>query len=405
MIERYLKAPIAEHIKKFRQMIFLTGPRQVGKTTLAKSLLGSVVDGVNYLNWDLAAHRRLLTTGIFQGKVDLGEPGRKLMVFDEIHKYPRWKNALKGLFDRYEPHTRWVITGSAALNIFRKGQDSLIGRSFVYHLFPLSVAEAAGLGNPIMPEGFAASDLAGNEVPDAVLTRLLEFGGFPEPFLKEDGAFLKRWRSSRLERLVNQDLASTEHIRNLPILEHLMFMLPSRTGNPLSINGLRENLEVHHATVSHWIDLLERIFYGFRLRPFSGKIERALKKEAKWYLWDWTEVEDPGIRFENLVAVHLLKYVQYINDLGLGKIDIFYLRDKQKREVDFMLTTGGKPLMLIECKLNEESPAESLVYYAKRLGVPRAVQLLRADIAPQSKTVNGAKISILPAGRFLSNLV
>lgn len=388
-------------------MVFLTGPRQVGKTTLAQSFLNPIKSGLNYLNWDVASHRKWLTTQLFAGKQRLDGAEQAIAVFDEIHKYPRWKNAVKGLFDTSEPHTHWIVTGSALLNVYRRGQDSLLGRHFTYHLAPFSVAELAAAGRPVpslaelMQRVFASPSPAATDA----CTTLTRFGGFPEPLFRADQSFLVRWRRTRLDRLINQDLAVTETLRHLPLVEQLMFLLPERVGSPLSLNSLREDLEVHFATVRHWMNLLERVFYGFSLRPFSQRRGRLLKKEAKWYLWDWTEINDPAIRFENLVAVHLRKYVDYLNDLGLGELTLHYVRDKEKREVDFLLCERNRPQLLLECKRTDTTVSRSLVPLARLLGVRRALQLVERGATMRERTEEGVRIQVCPAAAVLECLV
>ncbi|MBU4484482.1 ATP-binding protein [bacterium] len=407
MINRYLEGVITQHLKEYRQMAFITGPRQVGKTTLAKGLISNLEPTVNYFNWDIIEHRKILLKEVFHGKIDFKDDRKKIVVFDEIHKYPRWKNTLKGLFDKNEPNTHWVVTGSAALDVYRKGQDSLLGRCFNYHLSPLSVAEVIGRNIESMSVEEIATRKFEKPSKDMIDTfsTLINFGGFPEPFLKGEKTFLAKWRRTRLERIINQDLSKTEHLKNLPLVENLMFLLPERVGSPLSLNSLREDLEVHHATVKHWIQLLERVFYGFRIYPYSGRLSRTLKKEPKWYLWDWTEIVDEGFRFENMVAVHLLKYVNYINDTGLGNLSLHYIRDKEKREVDFLICKDRKPEVLIECKLKDKVAHDALVHYANVLHTKRAIQLIAGNCDLSSIKKGHAVIEIIPAPSFLMALV
>ena len=390
-------------------MIFLVGPRQVGKTTLAKSFLTPPLPGITYFNWDNTDDRKRLSTQVIPGKLRLDAPNQAVIVFDEFHKYPHWKNALKGLFDLYEPHTHWIVTGSAALNVYRKGQDSLLGRSFTYHLAPFSVAELLNLTPPLSATPVEhllemTPSRAGKEADDA-FTHLMQWSGFPEPLFKASPQFLIQWRRSRLDRLINQDLAAIENLRNLSLVETLMFLLPAKVGSPLSIASLREDLNVHFATVKHWLTLLEHVFYGFSLSPYTGNMARALKKERKWYLWDWTELDTPGLRFENLVAVHLWKYVNFVNDTGLGDLSLHYLRDKEKHEIDFIICNKQKPILAIECKNRDQTPSSALAYYGKRLTIPRLIQLVAEPIDPIKVSTNGVTIDLLSAADFLKELV
>lgn len=409
MIKRYLYSTIYDHLNSLRQMAFLVGPRQVGKTTLAKGLISQIVEGTNYFNWDIPEQKKILMSQIFTGKLSLEGDEKRIIVFDEIHKYPRWKNAMKGLFDKYEPNAHWIVTGSALLNIFKKGQDSLLGRSFTYNLAPFSVAE---ISNPEGPKINTVDDLiagifskAGEESQD-IYERLSEFSGFPEPYSSGNKEFLTKWRMARLDKLINQDLAGTENLRNLPLVENLMYLLPDRVGSPLSLNSLREDLDVHFATVKHWLELLERTFYGFMIRPFSKKLARGLKKEGKWYLWDWTEISDSGNRFENLIAVHLIKYVNFMNDTGRDSLVLHYIRDKEKREVDFVITRKNIPLILIECKHGDETPHRHLAYFAEKFKIKRALQLVSCEIEPRRfVSKKDVTIDIVSAASFLNQLV
>ncbi|MBI2335183.1 MAG: ATP-binding protein [Deltaproteobacteria bacterium] len=408
---RYLYPPLNKHLTNYRQMVFLVGPRQVGKTTLAKTLLGKTfVEGKTYFNWDMMSHRRWLTTQIFTGNYDLS--GNTRIVFDEIHKFKRWKNTLKGLFDKHEPNTHWIVTGSAAVNVYRKGQDSLLGRHFTYHLFPFTLAEALQNDEikPLKIEQWTSRHFEQAPTPSkenqALFIQLLNKSGFPESFFSKDKSISKRWQTNRLDQLINQDLAQTENLRNLSLVENLMFLLPTRVGSPLSINSLREDLEVHHATVKYWLDLLERVFYGFRIYPYAEKLNRALKKEPKWYLWDYTEVEDMAIRFENMVALHLLKYVYYLNELGEDSLNLNYLRDKEKREVDFVICRKRKPLVLIEVKYSNGNPSPHLFYFMEKLGLNHAFQLVAdGNLPTRNYHKQQRSITVLPAASFLARLV
>lgn len=409
MGNRYLEHPLNEHLQKLRQMVFITGPRQCGKTTLAKKLLGEVFPKENYFNWDLPDHRKFLLTQIFPGHFRLDQENQKRICFDEIHKYKRWKNTLKGLFDHYEPkHSHWIVTGSALLNVYRRGQDSLLGRHFTYHLFPFSIAECASgtkkdqnsLGD-ILKYEFTSPATALADYQESIL----ELTGFPEPLFSGSKSFLSRWRTNRLDRLIQQDLMQTEQIKNLSLVENLVALLPSRVGNPLSINSLREDLEVHFTTVKHWIDLLERIFYLFRIRCYSKKLPRLMKKESKIYLWDWSEIEEPGLRFENMVAMHLLKFVFFQNDLGLADLSLHYLKDRYQREVDFLICDQKKPVCAIECKLSDTNPSPQLIYFARALGISKCFLVVKNLKSPKTLNLDHIQIEVVPSASFLGLLV
>jgi len=405
---RYLYSALESHLNKLRQMIFLVGPRQVGKTTLAKSLLTNPDPGINYFNWDFPEHRKVLLSKVFSGSRDI-LPQKSRLVFDEIHKYSHWKNTLKGLFDVNEPDTHWIITGSAMLNVHRKGQDSMLGRYFLYHLFPFSVAEMVSdsIRDKVPLPSQLTLDCFTSPTKESLehLLQLMHFSGFPEPLFQEGEDFLPRWRANRLDRLINQDLAATENLRNLSLVEKLVYLLPERVGSPLSINSLREDIQVHFQTVKHWLELLERVFYGFFVLPWSKKNSRMLNKEAKWYLWDWSEITDEGNRFENLIAVHLLKYVRYVNDMGLGELSLHYVRDKEKRESDFLVCQDRKPVMLVECKKGKGPLDASLSYFAESLDVGLVYQVSLEETEARVFERKKRTIAILPAASFLNVLV
>lgn len=207
-----------------------------------------------------------------------------------------------------------------------------------------------------------------------------------------------------MDRLVNQYLATTGALHNLSAIEHLIFLLPDRVGSPLSVSNLREDLEVNYATVKHWLELLERVFYGFPVRTFTLKSSRMLKKEYKWYLWDWTEIKEAGPRFENAVAVHLLKYINYINDCGIDKLSMHYIRDSEKREVDFVICRNREPYILIECRKGVKEISKHLIYYSGKLKIRRALQLVHQSIEPYSYIEKGIKVEVASAASFLKLL-
>lgn len=358
---------ISETLKEFAEekIVLLSGPRQVGKTTLAKEWL-SKQNGL-YLNWDVAEEREQILSRKY-----LCSPDLENLVLDEFHKYGRWKGYLKGLYDKYIEQFKIVVTGSARLNFFRKGGESLFGRHELLRLHPFSVGECIHGKMLAPPEDWLEPEI---KKSDAHLWSQLERrSGFPEPFFKDLDLHHRRWSRRRREQLIKEDLRDLSQIRDLSLVEQLMLLLPERVGSPLSINALREDLQVAHDTLSNWLDILDALYVSFRISPYFKKLNRSLKKEQKLYLWDWSQVSSPGSRFENMVASHLLKAVHAWTDHGYGDFNLHYWRDKQKNEVDFILTESSKPVAIFECKMTDDVPSKSLLYLSKTLKVP-AIQL------------------------------
>jgi hypothetical protein len=357
-IRRYLQ-PTLDRVLAGGKMAFVGGPRQVGKTTLALHLLGPRATPKHpaYFNWDdprAAARLRRL-------ELPAGEP---LLVFDEIHKYARWRNLVKGIHDVEKAERRILVTGSARLDYYRKGGDSLANRYRYFRLHPLSLRElGAGAGK------------------DAVAA-LLQFGGFPEPFVRQDAAEHRIWQRDRISRVVREDLRDLERVREVSLVEHLVDLLPARVGSPLSVNNLSGDLAVDHKTVERWLQILENMYVCFRIAPFGAPRIRAVKKEQKLYLWDWSSVEEPGARFENLVAAQLLKYCHWIEDTEGHAMELRYLRDTDRREVDFVVVQKRKPMFAVECKLSDRSPDRALAYFAERTRINRFYQAGPVTVLP-----------------------
>ncbi len=362
--ERYLSSPIVEDLKA--KMVFVGGPRQVGKTTLARILVGAQFRETVYFNWDNKAERKQIMAAQWPGAAEL-------IILDEIHKFTGWKRFIKGEYDVHKDKYRFLVTGSARLDIYRKGGDSLQGRYHYYRMHPFTLAELAKEKSPIEP----FKELPIDAVHHQELATLERFGGFPEPLFSQNDRTLRRWHSERNERLFREDIRDTEMIRELGKMQVLSDMLPSKVGALLSINNMREDLEVSHRAVSHWLDILESFYYHFRVYPFSRTSFRALKKVPKLYLWDWSEVEDEAARFENLVGSHLLKLVHWLHDHEGFKTRLYFLRDTSKREVDFLVTVEGKPWFAVEVKLNDDSLAPNLRYFREKLNIPFAYQVLK----------------------------
>jgi predicted AAA+ superfamily ATPase len=369
-VERYLAPQVERDLR--RKMVFVGGARQVGKTTLALSLLES---DEGYLSWDVPEHRERIL------KREL--PDAATWAFDELHKYRLWRGFLKGLYDRPGRKARILVTGSARLDLYRHGGDSLQGRYHYLRLHPFSAAEL---------DLRTSSDLID----------LLELGGFPEPFLSGSRTDAKRWSREYRTRLIREDVVSLERVSDLDRLELLMLRLPDLVGSPLSLNGLREDLQVSHKTVSRWLDIYERLYAIFRLSPFGAPKLRAVKKERKHYHADWTVVPDAAARFENLVAGHLLKWVHFEQDTAGRDLDLLYFRDVDGREVDFVVTERRRPVRLIECKWGDADIGRGLVYLNERFPGAEAVQI-HATGKKDYETERG--IRVLPALKYLRTLV
>ena len=379
---RYIARTVAGALAD-RKMAFIVGPRQVGKTTFAKSLLQDPSAG--YFTWDLETHRRR----ILRDPANFWVPGREpRIVLDEIHKYPRWKRLVKGLYDLRVNDVEIIVTGSGRLDVYQKGGDSLLGRFVLSRLHPFTVGEllANGAQSVPTPVDFAAHLGSRETVSGATeaLGNIERFTGFPEPLHAGRVAKLRLWRRTRREMVLREDLRDLTRIRELGLIDQLAELLPERVGSSLSVNALREDLGVAFDTVKGWLEALQRLYYLFELRPYAGKLARTLRREAKVYLFDHTMIENDGARFENVVALHFRKLVDAWNDRGDGDFALWYVRDKERREVDFLITDGRKPWLLAETKLGADAVSPALRHYRKQFNVPHAVQIVRADIPTHS---------------------
>ncbi|MCM2277726.1 MAG: ATP-binding protein [Oligoflexia bacterium] len=354
---RYLQKQIQLDLAK--KMVFLGGPRQVGKTTVGLQLLhktrGSELPGrehAAYLNWDVPASRDQILRGEFPGD-------QKLIVLDEIHKFSRWRNLLKGFFDQYQGKKSFLVSGSARLDYYNRGGDSLQGRYHYLRLHPLSLRELSGQGVP----------------SSGVVKDLLEFGGFPEPFFGKDKVEWRRWQRERADRVVQEDLRDLERVQDVALIRLLVDALPERVGSPLSVNKLALALEVSHPTLKRYLEILENLYVAYRISPFGGPKIRAVKKEQKLYLWDWSTVEDEGARFENLMASQLLKYCHFREDTEGYRMELRYLRDTDGREVDFVVLQDRKPVFAVECKAGDRQLSSHIRYFRERTRIPRFYQV------------------------------
>ena len=391
---------LSEHLAKQRQMAFISGPRQVGKTTTCRTHANT------YINWDNIDDRQAILTGpaklIDQFQLDRLSRRPPVIIFDELHKYPRWKQFLKGFFDTYADQLRIMVTGSSRMDVYRRGGDSLMGRYFLYRMHPFSVAETLTQDLPDEKQIIRQP----KKVSPANFDALWRHGGYPEPFLKRDMRFSRRWQSLRLEQLVREDIRDLTQIQQLDQLELLVKLLAERSAHQLIYANLANSVRVSIDTARRWIDALVSLHLGFLIRPWFKNVSRSLRKEPKWFLRDWASIKDPGDKAETFVACHLLKAVEGWNDMGLGMFELGYLRDKQKREVDFLVARDGKPWFLVEVKQHSESISPALRYFQQQLSAPLAFQVvLDADyVDADCFTKIGAPI-VVPARTFLSQLL
>ena len=371
---RYLLHPIQQDLLK--KMVFIGGPRQVGKTTLAVHCFTSPPYNENhpgYLNWDRKDHR----TRLLREQIPEEQP---VVVLDEIHKFARWRGLIKGFYDTRKSAQKFIVTGSARLDYYRKGGDSLQGRYRYYRLHPFSLRELDATA------------------PASFIEPLLRFGGFPEPLLAATDQKHRRWQKDHLDRIIQEDLRDLEKIREISLMELLLDHLPRCVGSPLSIKSLSELLQVHHDSVNRWIAILERLYVCFRISPYGAAKIRAVKKEKKLYFWDWSQVPEGGFRLENMVASHLLKYCHWLEDTQGYRMELRYLRDTDKREVDFVVLKDKKPEFAVECKTGQETISPSLAYFAARVSIPAFYQI---HLGTKRYVHAATGIHVLPFSEFV----
>lgn len=401
-MRRIYQELLSAHLSKLRQMIFLMGPRQVGKTTLSLEVAKESLHHF-YFNWDNPAERLLFLKGseaIAQqaGLQELSET-KPVLIFDEIHKFGKWKNFLKGFFDHYERVAKIIVTGSAKLNIYKKGGDSLMGRYFYYRIHPLSVAE-------IVSPHVIEEEIRKNPLPisEEDWVALLEHGGFPEPFVQRSKAFSHRLQSIRKEQLFREDIRDGTRIQELAQIELLADLLQKQASQSMDYHSLSQKVGVSIDTIRRWVQVLKSFYYCFSIQPWSKNISRSLLKEPKLYLWDWSLVAEEGHRNENLVASHLLKAVHFWTDRGLGEFGLYYLRTKDKIETDFVVIKNGKPWFLVEVKTKATGLSPALYRFQEETKAPHAFQVT-FDLPFVNRNCFEEKGPIIvPAKTFLAQL-
>jgi predicted AAA+ superfamily ATPase len=387
---RYLQSDITEDALRSKKMAFISGPRQVGKTTLGKAMISSTN---NYFSWDNESFRKAWSRSADES---ISSRSQGIVLLDEIHKDRQWKRRLKGLYDTQGQDVPIIVTGSARLDFYRKGGDSLMGRYIPYRLHPFTVAECL---KPQSPETVFQHEMK----PIRSWKDLMRLGGFPEPYTVASEAKAKRWSRLRRERLIFEDVRDLRAIRDLQALRVMIDLLDDRAGSTLSINNLREDAGIAFASAYEWLGVLEALYHCFLVRPYAGKLRRTLKAEPKLYLYDQIPITNHSARLENLSALHLLKACQYWTDTAQGEFELRYLRDKEKHEVDFCVLRDGKPWMLIECKTSETNISPSLLRFSVSLGTKHNFQLIESN--GYIRTYPQKKITVIDYERFFSNFV
>ncbi|MBI2920049.1 MAG: ATP-binding protein [Planctomycetes bacterium] len=379
------------------KIAMVSGPRQCGKTTLARMMLAGRKIGV-YRNWDQLAFRRewsLNPSSVVPAARGIETP---LVVLDEIHKERRWKRNLKGIYDTLESPCDFLVTGSARLNIYRKGSDSLLGRHYAYRMHPFSIRE---LDRPDVPAPdrlleslFARAEPAGAASEEA-LKSLMTYGPFPEPLFSQNARRTNLWRRNREQLVIREDLRDLSRLPELDRVEMLAALLPGRVGSLFSYASLGRDLETSVPTVKRWMAWLRDLYYAFEIKPWTSRIHRSLQREGKVYLWDYGAVPDLAAKFENLVALHLLKACHYWTDTGEGNFDLFFLRDKEKHEIDFLIVRDRVPWLPIEVKMSDLEPSPNWKRFAPMLPCRRSLQLV---MQPAWKVHEFGPVRLLVAG-------
>lgn len=404
MKERKLYLNLWRELAGHKAMIFLVGPRQSGKTTLARRIAQGFPNAV-YFNWDLVTNKRLLIKDpAFFEKTDRKDETPPLVVFDEIHKYRKWKNYLKGIYDQFSHGYKFLVLGSGRLDVFQKGGDSLAGRYFQFNLWPFTLAELADCRRP-----FGEFIKSPQQTPkekaamESIWGQLARLSGFPEPYLSAQETVYRRWSRNYHRQLIREDIRNTTEIKNIDETEVLFSLLPSKVGSPLSLQSLARDLQVSFKAVRSWLAVFESFFLTFRISPWTKKVSRAITKERKLYLYDYAVIQDPAARFENMVALELLRAISNWNDLGWGDFSLHYVRNKDKEEADFLVAQSAKPLFLVECKFSDESIPKGLFKFQNALDVP-AVQLVNKPGVYRSISSGRHKVLVVTASRWLAGL-
>jgi len=361
--QRTIRNSVLEDLNK--KIILLIGPRQVGKTTFSKNL----IESYDYLNFDSAKDKMKILKLQWDRQ-------KKLIIFDEVHKMRNWKKWIKGIYDTEGLHPNIIVTGSARLDTVRKMGDSLAGRHFTYHLLPLDLKELHKTHPDI----------------EKTFQQLLNFSGFPEPFFENSKRFHLNWQKSHMDLILRQDLVSYENIRDITSIEILVEMLKERVASPLSYSSIAVDLQRDTKTIQKWMQYLENLFVVFKIKPYSKNIARSVLKEPKYYFFDYTRIEnDEGSLLENFVAVSLQKEIYYLNEVHGIDSELFYLKKKGTKELDFFIRRKGLPPVMIEVKTSEDDISPSFKMFEKHFENPIQIQLVK-NLKKEYSNSNGVQV-------------
>lgn len=400
---RYIREGVQDLCFSNNKMAFVSGPRQVGKTFFAKDILSGRLG--KYYNYD---ERSTKTQWVKDPNsfIETGLRTKPLYIFDEFHKAKKWKSDLKGIYDTLPEPVDILVTGSSKLNVYKKGGDSLLGRYFPFRLHPFTVAEVENKNfSPInfIDEIFSSENNQAKSL-QATFQDLLEFGCFPEPFLKQQQRFSNAWSKTRLDLLIRQDLLDLSKVYDLDRIEVLCSLLAERVTSIVNIQNLRTLLEVDYSSVKRWLSLLEQLYYSYQIGTYKTFVSRGIKKQKKIYLWNHLELSTPGMRYENFVANSLLKLCHYLTDYGYGNYELSFLKDKSGLEIDFLILKDKKPFLPVEVKSGSAAPSKAWRRFMPQIECNRGIQLIKEPGCWQKYEEGGKTVLLISAAEFLSHL-
>ena len=378
---------------KDKEMVFISGARQAGKTTLAKDIASEESTSL-YFNYDIPINKsKILNHPTFFEEVDRGKSDQPLIILDEIHKFKEWKNYLKGIYDGYAGEFRFLVTGSGRLDLSRKRGDALSGRYYHFHLFPFTIGEIFASSPHQLDRERLLEIPEQNAIAQEAWDTMAQVSGFPEPFLKGTKLKYRRWTQSYHSQVIRDDIRDEFAVKQIDAMEALYVLIGGCVGSPFSASNHARTLTISHKTVSSWITVFERFFLVFKLRPYSKRISRSLVKEPKVYFYDYCRVQDEALRYENMVAVELRRAVTLWSDFGFGEYELWYLRNKEKEEIDFLITENGNSMFMVEAKFSGPTISPNLIKFQNALQIP-AIQLVnQTNVARKIK--NGANFILV----------